>query len=244
MVVENNYGYSGPGATQNGGTTAPGLARVDIDASGRGCHTVWTSQERAPSVVPKLSLGTGLVYTYTKDPQPNNADAWYFTALSFRTGRTLWKRLGGEGLGHNNNYAPITIGPDSSMYLGVLGGLVMIRDRVRPTLPPGSGPGARRPRISLVLHFRPGRARGRPRGRSRVCARTSPRAVIGGRDRRYVRRVDFLLGRRLILRDRRAPFRAVIRRRRLRHNTRYTVRAKVRLAGGGRVTRTRSFRNC
>ena len=77
-----------------------------------------------------------------------------------------------------------------------------------------------------------------------MCARTSPRAVIGGRDRRYVRRVDFLLGRRVILRDRRAPFRAVIRRRRLRHNTRYTVRAKVRLAGGGRVTRTRSFRNC
>ena len=53
----------------------------------------------------------------------------------------------------------------------------------------------------------------------------------------------FLLGL-LILRDHRAPFRAVIRRRRLRHNTRYTVRAKVRLAGGGRVTRTRSFRNC
>ena len=56
MVVENNYGYSGPSATQNGGTTAPGLARVDIDADGNGCHTVWTSQERAPSVVPKLSL--------------------------------------------------------------------------------------------------------------------------------------------------------------------------------------------
>src|SRR6476620_7031540 len=103
MVVENNYGYSGPSATQNGGTTAPGLARVDIDADGRGCHTVWTSHEHAPSVIPKLSLGTGLVYTYTKDPRPDNADAWYFTALSFRTGKTLWKRLGGEGRGHNNN---------------------------------------------------------------------------------------------------------------------------------------------
>ena len=74
MIVENNYGYSGPSATQNGGTTAPGLARVDIDPGGQGCHTVWNSQERAPSVVPKLSLGTGLVYTYTKDPQPNGAD--------------------------------------------------------------------------------------------------------------------------------------------------------------------------
>jgi hypothetical protein len=241
MVVENNYGYSGPSSTQNGGTTAPGLARVDIDPGGRGCHTVWTSQERAPSVVPKLSLGTGLVYTYTKDPRPDRTDAWYFTALSFRTGRTLWKRLGGEGLGHNNNYAPITIGPDSSMYLGVLGGLVMIRDRVRPTLPPGSGSGARPARVNLVLHYRRGRTGGR---RRRVCARTSPRALIGGLDRRYVRRVAFSLGRRLVLIDARGPFRAVIRRRWLRHNTRYTVRARIRLAGGGRVTRTRSFRNC
>ncbi len=242
MVVENNYGYSGPAATQNGGTTTPGLARVDIDADGHGCHTVWTNtQEHAPSVVPKLSLGTGLVYTYTKEPRADGADAWYFTALSFRTGRTLWKRLGGEGLGHNNNYAPITIGPDSNMYLGVLGGLVMIRDRVRPTLPPGSGPGARRPRLSLALHSRKGRTRGR---RRRACARTSPRAVVGGRDRRYVRRVDFSLGRRLLLSDRRAPFRAVVLRRKLRHDTRYTVRARIRLVGGGRVTRTRSFRNC
>ena len=239
MVVENNYGYSDPSATQNGRTTAPGLARVDIDAGGHGCHTVWTSQERAPSVVPKLSLGNGLVYTYTKDPRPDGADAWYFTALSFRTGRTLWKRLGGEGLGHNNNYAPITIGPDSSMYLGVLGGLVMIRDRVRPTAPPGSGLAA--PRISLVLHFRRGRTRDR---RRRVCARTSPRAVLGGRDRRYARRVDFSLSRGLVLSDRRAPFRAVIRRHWLRHNTRYTVRARISFAGGRRVTRTRSFRNC
>jgi hypothetical protein len=242
MVVENNYGYSGPSATQNGGTTAPGLARVDINADGHGCHTVWTSQERAPSVVPKLSLGTGLVYTYTKDPRPDGADAWYFTTLSFRTGRTLWKRLGGEGLGHNNNYAPVTIGPDSSMYLGVLGGLVMIRDRVRPTLPPGSGPGARRARVSLVLHYRRGRTRGR---RRRVCARTSPRALVSGRDRRYVRRVDFSVPvRRRAVTDRRAPFRVVIRRRWLRHNRRYTVRARIRLVGGGRVTLTRSFRNC
>jgi hypothetical protein len=242
MVVENNYGYSGPSATQNGGTTAPGLARVDINADGHGCHTVWTSQERAPSVVPKLSLGTGLVYTYTKDPRPDGADAWYFTTLSFRTGRTLWKRLGGEGLGHNNNYAPVTIGPDSSMYLGVLGGLVMIRDRVRPTLPPGSGPGARRARVSLVLHYRRGRTRGR---RRRVCARTSPRALVSGRDRRYVRRVDFSVPvRRRAVTDRRPPFRVVIRRRWLRHNRRYTVRARIRLVGGGRVTLTRSFRNC
>ena len=36
----------------------------------RGCRTVWHSDERAPSVVPKLSLANGLVYTYTKPPRP------------------------------------------------------------------------------------------------------------------------------------------------------------------------------
>ena len=112
LVVENNYGYAGPTATQGGKTTSPGLERVDLDAGG-GCHSAWRSAERAPSVVPKLSARNGIVYTYTKDPQPQDpsADAWYLTALDFGTGRTLYKRLGGEGLGHNNNYAPVTLGP-------------------------------------------------------------------------------------------------------------------------------------
>jgi hypothetical protein len=56
MVVENNYGYTGVAATEQGATTTPGISRVDINDTGTGCHTVWTSAERAPSVVPKLSL--------------------------------------------------------------------------------------------------------------------------------------------------------------------------------------------
>ncbi|MFA5787737.1 MAG: hypothetical protein WDA71_12285, partial [Actinomycetota bacterium] len=88
MIVENNYGYSGPVATMNGGVTSPGLERVDINPDGKGCHTVWKSAERAPSVVPKLSLANGLVYTYTKDPQDDGADVWYLTAIDFQTGKT------------------------------------------------------------------------------------------------------------------------------------------------------------
>ena len=126
LVVENNYGYSGPLATQGGKTTSPGLERIDLDAGG-GCHRVWRSAERAPSVVPKLSAANGLVYTYTKD-QPGNADAWYLTALDFASGRTVYKRLAGEGIGHNNNYAPVTLGPDGTAYVGVLGGLIAMRD--------------------------------------------------------------------------------------------------------------------
>jgi hypothetical protein len=135
MIVENNYGYSGPAATSGGAVTYPGLERVDVNALG-GCHTVWLSMERAPSVVAKLSLGNGLVYTYTKPPDrytpapapPTGADPWYLTAIDFRSGHTVFSRLSGVGLGYNNNYAPISLGPDGAAYAGVLGGLVEFRD--------------------------------------------------------------------------------------------------------------------
>ena len=132
LVAENNYGYTGPLATENGATTTPGLQRVDIDDGGQGCHSVWRSNEIAPTVVPKLSAAAGLVYTYTKDPRPDDVDAWYLTAIDFRTGRTAFKALGGEGLAHNNDYAPVTLGPDGAAYVGVLGGLVALRDSSGP----------------------------------------------------------------------------------------------------------------
>ena len=186
-MVENNHGYSGPAATQGGRTTSPGLERVDLDAGG-GCHSAWRSSERAPSVVPKLSAANGLVYTYTKDPLPQDpgADAWYLTALDFASGRTVYKRLAGEGLGHNNNYAPVTLGPDGTAYVGTLGGLVSLRDKQPP-------PRARLRAGSLRLHVR---RLGRRRARVRVL----------GAGTRLVRRVDFVRGRRRVARDRRRPF--------------------------------------
>ncbi|MDX6667165.1 MAG: hypothetical protein QOK04_545 [Solirubrobacteraceae bacterium] len=244
MVVENNFGYSGPAATQNGGTTSPGLARVDINANGIGCRLVWTSAERAPSVVPKLSLGNGLVYTYTKDPQADGSDAWYLTAIDFRTGKTVYKRLGGEGLGHNNNYAPIIIGQTGNLYVGVLGGLVMIRDRVPPTA--GSSHGgtssagaASGLRLALTLRYRSGRSRN-----GRRCAAGAVTAELAGRDRGRVRYVDFSLGRSSLGRDRSAPFRQRVARGALHAGNIYRFSARAKLRGDGRVTRTRAFRAC
>jgi hypothetical protein len=128
LVVENNFGHTGLVSVQNGATTSPGIERVDVDRDGRGCRTVWHSEERAPSVVPKLSLRAGLVYTYTKPPRDDLADAWYLTAIDFDNGRTRWRALAGTGLGFNNNFAPVTIGPDGTAYVGVLGGIVRLAD--------------------------------------------------------------------------------------------------------------------
>ena len=132
IVVENNYGYTGPTATTMGGRTQPGVERVDIDADGMGCRRVWHSDEVSPSLVPKLSLANGLVYVYTQDPEGDADDPWFLTALDFRTGKTVWKRLTGQGIAFNNNYAPVSIGPDGTAYVGVLGGLLLVRDKNAP----------------------------------------------------------------------------------------------------------------
>jgi hypothetical protein len=128
IVVENNYGYLGPLSVEQGRTTTPGLERVDLKKRGRGCRTVWHSEEIAPSVVPKLSLANGLVYTYTKPQRSDNADVWYLTTIDFHTGETVWRRLAGTGLGFNNNFAPVTLTPDGTAYVGVLGGLMRFAD--------------------------------------------------------------------------------------------------------------------
>ena len=128
MIVENNYGYAPPpDATMGGKTTKPGVARVDVKRNGKGCRTAWNSLEISPSTVPKLSLANGLIYIYTKPK--GLPDRWYLTAVDFRTGKTVWRRLMGTGTLFNVHYAGITISPSGVLYAGVLGGTVGIEDR-------------------------------------------------------------------------------------------------------------------
>ncbi len=125
LFVENNFGYEGL-ASVTGRTTTPGFARVDVRADGSGCDVVWRNDTlAAPSVVPKLSRATGLIYTYTKAA---DTDAWYWTALDAATGDVAWQALAGVGSAFNNNYAGLAIGPDGAAYLGVLLGLVRLAD--------------------------------------------------------------------------------------------------------------------
>ncbi len=128
LVVENNYGYENITSLTLGRSVVGGVTRVDVRADGSGCDTVWQSQERSPSTVPKLSTTNGLLYLYTKDPHPLGIDAWYLTAVDFRTGQTRWKRLAGTGVAYDNNWAPVTLGPDGTAYVGVFNGLVAVRD--------------------------------------------------------------------------------------------------------------------
>ena len=53
---------------------------------------------------------------------------WYWTAIDFRTGKTVYKVLAGTGLGYNNNYSGISISQGGTAYLGSLGGIMALRD--------------------------------------------------------------------------------------------------------------------
>jgi hypothetical protein len=129
LVVENNAGYDLFTTMRGGKTSAPGLVRIDVRSDESGCDVVWESHEISQTTVPKLSTATGLVYLYTKLPNaPDGADAYYFTALDFATGRTVYSVLTGTGVRYDNNWAAISIAPDGSAYVGVLNGLVRVRD--------------------------------------------------------------------------------------------------------------------
>jgi hypothetical protein len=135
FIIENNYGYGGPTTTILGKTSTPGLARVMVEEDG--CHVAWTNDSIAPSSVAKASLGNGLLYAYTKPKiapvlgllGANLLDAWYFTAIDIRTGKTVWSRLTGTGIQWNNHYSAIYLGPDGTAYVATLAGLVRIKDQ-------------------------------------------------------------------------------------------------------------------
>jgi hypothetical protein len=129
LIAENNYGYRDPFGPLAGTITETGFARVDVDRRHTGCRLTWTNTtERAPSVVPKLSTATGLVYTYVQEPDGMGGQHWSWVGLDSRTGATAFKQFAGTGLEANTNYAGIGLGPDGTAYLGTIGGIRALRD--------------------------------------------------------------------------------------------------------------------
>jgi hypothetical protein len=128
LIVENNFGYQDPFGPQAGNITETGFARVDVRRGGRGCVKRWTNRTvRAPSVVPKLSAATQLVYTY-EQTLGAGTQTWSWVGIDARTGRTRFTVPAGSGLTANNNYAGIALGPDGTAYLGTIGGIRSLRD--------------------------------------------------------------------------------------------------------------------
>ena len=104
------------------------MTRVDVREDRSGCDVVWTSRIRSTAVA-KLSTQTGLIYTHTQLQSVSDpVDAWYFTAVDFETGEVQWRVLAGTGKLYGNAYGSPAIGPNGTLYQGVLGGIVSCRD--------------------------------------------------------------------------------------------------------------------
>jgi hypothetical protein len=127
IIIENNYGNIDVESTAGNKTTKPGLARVDFTPDGHS-EVVWENYNISiPSVVTKLSTKDGLIYTYAKDHK-----SWYFAAADFQSGKIISKkRISSsnvlKGSLANNFYSGLNIGPDQSVYIGVIGGIAVWR---------------------------------------------------------------------------------------------------------------------
>jgi hypothetical protein len=128
ILLENNAGYTSAYEQKDWSNAGGGIVRVDIREDESGCDVIWNSQERSTSVVPKLSANNGLAYFYTYKAQPDGQIAWYLTALDYETGETHFKVLTGIGTTFDNNWAPLSLAPDGTAYVGTSKGLIGIWD--------------------------------------------------------------------------------------------------------------------
>ena len=126
VIAENNWGnHRFPRSRPEAGLTRVDLIR-DQDGTCR-CEKVWASGEKSIGVF-KMSLGSGLIYMYWRN-ESCPVTSWYFTAVDFRTGETVYKRRTGTGLGYNNWAGALFIHPDGGIaYSTTIFGLVMMRD--------------------------------------------------------------------------------------------------------------------
>ena len=127
LIAENNYGYADNWQQDGKKPSAPGFERIDINPNGKGCTKVWSNSDVASTNSGKLSTRTGLIYVETRK-MDNGLDVYYLTALDFRTGEVVWEKQVGSGYAFDHWYTGLFVGPDETVYLGVNGGIVSVRD--------------------------------------------------------------------------------------------------------------------
>lgn len=155
VIVTNQSGYHGPGQTADGAEdiffqrlTSPGMARIDLSGDATGCVKRWNSSVRIASGVPKLALGSGLIYGVERQVGQQSQDLWYLNAVDAYTGNIVWRQLYASGTTGNTNYSAISIAPDGTIYIGALIGLVRLVDHRAPA------PATLRPSLRLTKHLR------------------------------------------------------------------------------------------
>ncbi len=131
MVIQNSYGHSD--AYDKDGflrstDSLPGLARIDIKPGGKGLRQVWVNDEVTSVNLPKLSTQTGLIYVIDRQDDANGVDVYYWTAVDFRTGKVVWRKMAGRGVAWDSYFAPSSLGPTGTFYNGNYGGLAAVRD--------------------------------------------------------------------------------------------------------------------
>lgn len=121
LIVENNYDYGDPTATMGMQTTSRGLEMVALGPR-KETPKMWGIPLDIPSVVSKLSLANGLVYTYIK-----KKIGWHFAAVYFETGKLAFEAFTGLTSLVNCQYAGLCLGPDGTAYIGVIEGIVAVK---------------------------------------------------------------------------------------------------------------------
>jgi hypothetical protein len=135
IVAKNDSGYRSAFHGTSEATIAGGIVRVDIREDDSGCDVMWTTPDRVPAVVAKLSTN-GLLYLYTFAEQADGENAWYFLALDFVTGKPVFKQFIGLGQRFDINWGSPAIATDGTVYLGIFEGIIALADAR-----PGAGGG-------------------------------------------------------------------------------------------------------
>lgn len=119
------------GAWNNNTQMAPGMARVDVYANGTGCELAWENDVRVLGGG-ILSTETGLLYTYTQDPELANEGLyeWYAEAVNWETGVVEWGVRVGAGGTYDSEARGNVLSSDGILYQGTLDGIVAIKDSV------------------------------------------------------------------------------------------------------------------
>ena len=107
LIATNNFNY-----LWNWGNgelvlpSEPGAERIDIAPNGKGCTKVSTNSAITTTTSPRLSTTTGLIYAIAReaDPDTEGLYAYYWVALNFRTGQTVWQKLAGTGNRYDTFY--------------------------------------------------------------------------------------------------------------------------------------------